>query len=198
MWRGWLVSVGMLSSAANALSSLVAVRVRARLCCPIPTTFRSVTVTVAVAVAEAAVAEGLAGVELPDIVQQVEDAMWQPGASADTGFVDGNESVGSKNIDEAASTVGLDATGAFRGFHPDAGLLGDGSSWTHGCSSIGRDKAQSAHCLRLPRRRVSRWPHRYSTSRRVHDGGEGTGAAMAAAASRGHIAGTDLAGQPGR
>jgi malate dehydrogenase (oxaloacetate-decarboxylating) len=39
---------------------------------------RSVTVTVAVAVAEAAVAEGLATVELDDIVQQVEDAMWQP------------------------------------------------------------------------------------------------------------------------
>jgi malate dehydrogenase (oxaloacetate-decarboxylating) len=39
---------------------------------------RSVTVTVAVAVAEAAVAEGLAGVKLEDIVQQVEDAMWQP------------------------------------------------------------------------------------------------------------------------
>jgi len=39
---------------------------------------RSVTVTVAVAVAEAAVAEGLATVELDDIVKQVEDAMWQP------------------------------------------------------------------------------------------------------------------------
>ena len=39
---------------------------------------RSVTVTVAVAVAEAAVAEGLATVKLADIVQQVEDAMWQP------------------------------------------------------------------------------------------------------------------------
>jgi malate dehydrogenase (oxaloacetate-decarboxylating) len=29
-------------------------------------------------VAEAAVQEGLAGVKLVDIVQQVEDAMWQP------------------------------------------------------------------------------------------------------------------------
>jgi malate dehydrogenase (oxaloacetate-decarboxylating) len=29
-------------------------------------------------VAEAAVAEGLAGVKLHDIVQQVHDAMWQP------------------------------------------------------------------------------------------------------------------------
>jgi len=37
-----------------------------------------VTLTIAAAVAEAAVAEGLATVNLPDIVQQVEDAMWQP------------------------------------------------------------------------------------------------------------------------
>jgi malate dehydrogenase (oxaloacetate-decarboxylating) len=33
---------------------------------------------VAVAVAEAAEAEGLARVNLRDIVQQVQDAMWQP------------------------------------------------------------------------------------------------------------------------
>jgi malate dehydrogenase (oxaloacetate-decarboxylating) len=31
-----------------------------------------------VAVAEAAAAEDLATVELPDVVQQMEDAMWQP------------------------------------------------------------------------------------------------------------------------
>jgi malate dehydrogenase (oxaloacetate-decarboxylating) len=37
-----------------------------------------VSVTVAVAVAETAVAEGLAGVKFGDIVQQVEDSMWQP------------------------------------------------------------------------------------------------------------------------
>ena len=39
---------------------------------------RSVSATVAVAVAEAAVAEGLAGIKFVDIVQQVQDAMWQP------------------------------------------------------------------------------------------------------------------------
>jgi len=39
---------------------------------------RSVSATVAVAVAEAAAAEGLARVELDNIVQQVQDAMWQP------------------------------------------------------------------------------------------------------------------------
>jgi malate dehydrogenase (oxaloacetate-decarboxylating) len=33
---------------------------------------------VAAAVAEAAVAEGLARVRFDDIVQQVQDAMWQP------------------------------------------------------------------------------------------------------------------------
>ena len=73
-----LISVGMLAAAANALSSLVAVRLPGASLLPHIDDLRSVTVTVAVAVAEAAVEEGLAAVELPDIVQQVEDAMWQP------------------------------------------------------------------------------------------------------------------------
>jgi malate dehydrogenase (oxaloacetate-decarboxylating) len=34
--------------------------------------------TVALAVAETAADQGLAGVELHDIVRQVQDAMWQP------------------------------------------------------------------------------------------------------------------------
>jgi malate dehydrogenase (oxaloacetate-decarboxylating) len=76
--RSRLVSVGMLAAAANALSSLVAVRLPGASLLPYTDDLRSVTVTVAVAVAEAAVAEGLAEVELPDIVQQVADAMWQP------------------------------------------------------------------------------------------------------------------------
>jgi malate dehydrogenase (oxaloacetate-decarboxylating) len=76
--RARLISVGMLAAAANALSSLVAVRLPGASLLPHIDDLRSVTVTVAVAVAEAAVVEGLAGVELPDIVQQVEDAMWQP------------------------------------------------------------------------------------------------------------------------
>ena len=42
---------------------------------------RSVSSTVAVAVAERADAEGLARVKFGDIVQQVEDAMWQPNAA---------------------------------------------------------------------------------------------------------------------
>ena len=73
-----LISVGMLAAAANALSSLVAVRLPGASLLPHIEDLRSVTVTVAVAVAEAAVAEGLASVKLADIVQQVEGAMWQP------------------------------------------------------------------------------------------------------------------------
>jgi malate dehydrogenase (oxaloacetate-decarboxylating) len=76
--RARLVSVGMLAAAVNALSSLVAVRLPGASLLPYVEDLRSVTVTVAVAVAEAAVAEGLAAVRLADIVQQVQDAMWQP------------------------------------------------------------------------------------------------------------------------
>jgi len=76
--RATYVSVGMLVAAANALSSLVAVRLAGATLLPHIEDLRSVTVTVAVAVAEAAMLEGLAGVRLADIVQQVEDAMWQP------------------------------------------------------------------------------------------------------------------------
>ena len=72
------ISVGMLVAAANALSSLVAVRLAGATLLPHIEDLRSVTVTVAVAVAEAAVQEGLASVKLADIVQQVEDAMWRP------------------------------------------------------------------------------------------------------------------------
>jgi malate dehydrogenase (oxaloacetate-decarboxylating) len=72
------VSVGMLAAAANALSGLVAVRLPGASLLPHIDDLRSVTVTVAVAVAEAAVEEKLSTVALPDIVQQVEDAMWEP------------------------------------------------------------------------------------------------------------------------
>ncbi len=76
--RARYISIGMLVAAANALSSLVAVRLAGATLLPHIEDLRSVTVTVAVAVAEAAVQEGLAGAKLVDIVQQVEDAMWQP------------------------------------------------------------------------------------------------------------------------
>ena len=76
--RSRVISVGMLAAAANALSSLVAVRLPGASLLPHIDDLRSVSVTIAAAVAEAAVAEGLAGVKLDDIVQQVQDAMWRP------------------------------------------------------------------------------------------------------------------------
>jgi malate dehydrogenase (oxaloacetate-decarboxylating) len=76
--RARLVSVGMLTAAANALSSLVAVRLPGSSLLPHIDDLRRVTVTIAVAVAEAALVEGLASVEFEDIVKHVEDAMWRP------------------------------------------------------------------------------------------------------------------------
>ncbi|HXI43188.1 MAG TPA: NAD-dependent malic enzyme [Bryobacteraceae bacterium] len=76
--RARRMSDGMFAAAANAVSSLVAVRHPGASLLPHIDDLRSVSVTVAVAVAETAAAEGLAGVELRDIVLQVQDAMWQP------------------------------------------------------------------------------------------------------------------------
>jgi malate dehydrogenase (oxaloacetate-decarboxylating) len=72
------VSDGMLAAAANAVSSLVAVRLPGASLLPHVDDLRNVSLTVAVAVAEAAVAEDLAAVKFRDIVQQVGDAMWEP------------------------------------------------------------------------------------------------------------------------
>jgi malate dehydrogenase (oxaloacetate-decarboxylating) len=72
------ISDGMFAAAASAVSSLVTVRQPGASLLPHIDDLRSVSMTVAVAVAEAADAEGLAGVEFADIVQQVQDAMWQP------------------------------------------------------------------------------------------------------------------------
>jgi malate dehydrogenase (oxaloacetate-decarboxylating) len=76
--RATRISDGMFAAASNAVSSLVAVRQPGASLLPHIDDLRSVSVTVAVAVAETADAEGLAGVEFDDIVQQVQDAMWQP------------------------------------------------------------------------------------------------------------------------
>ena len=72
------ISNGMVAAAADAVSSLVAVRQPGASLLPHVDDLRSVSATVAVAVAEVAVAEGLARTEFTDIVQQVQDAMWQP------------------------------------------------------------------------------------------------------------------------
>jgi malate dehydrogenase (oxaloacetate-decarboxylating) len=76
--RAYRLSNGMVAAAASAVSSLVAVRQPGASLLPHIDDLRSVSSTVAVAVAEAAVVEGLAGVRFDDIVQQVQDAMWQP------------------------------------------------------------------------------------------------------------------------
>ena len=72
------ISDGMFAAAANAVSSMVTVRQPGSSLLPQVDDLRSVSMTVAVAVAEAAEAEGLARARFDDIVQQVQDAMWQP------------------------------------------------------------------------------------------------------------------------
>ena len=76
--RARKISNGMFAAAASAVSSLVTVRQPGSSLLPHIDDLRSVSKTVAVAVAEAATDEGLARVEADDIVQQVNDAMWQP------------------------------------------------------------------------------------------------------------------------
>jgi malate dehydrogenase (oxaloacetate-decarboxylating) len=72
------ISNGMFAAAANAVSSMVTVRPPGASLLPHIDDLRSVSLTVAGAVADAAAAEGLAGIELDDVIQQVQDAMWQP------------------------------------------------------------------------------------------------------------------------
>jgi malate dehydrogenase (oxaloacetate-decarboxylating) len=76
--RATRISDGMFAAAANAVSSLVSVRQPGASLLPHIDDLRLVSVTVAGAVAETATAEGLATVKLGDIVQEVQDAMWQP------------------------------------------------------------------------------------------------------------------------
>ena len=76
--RARRVSDGMFAAAASAVSSLVTVRQPGASLLPQIDDLRSVSLTVAVAVAEAADAEGIARTKLADIVEQVQDAMWQP------------------------------------------------------------------------------------------------------------------------
>ncbi|MBK9170799.1 MAG: NAD-dependent malic enzyme [Bryobacterales bacterium] len=76
--RARRISDGMFVAAASAVSSLVTVHQPGASLLPHIDDLRTVSATVAVAVAEAAEAEGLAGPRLGDIVQQVQDAMWQP------------------------------------------------------------------------------------------------------------------------
>jgi len=76
--RARRINDNMFAAAANAVSSLVAVRLPGASLLPHVDDLRIVSLTVAVAVAEAAVEDGLAQVKFSDIVQQVGDAMWEP------------------------------------------------------------------------------------------------------------------------
>jgi malate dehydrogenase (oxaloacetate-decarboxylating) len=76
--RASKISDSMFTAAANAVSSLVTVRHHGASLLPQIDDLRGVSLTVGIAVAETAYAEGLAGVEFNDIVQEVQDTMWQP------------------------------------------------------------------------------------------------------------------------
>jgi malate dehydrogenase (oxaloacetate-decarboxylating) len=72
------VSDGMLMAAARAVAGLVDARLPGASVLPHVENLREVSATVAVEVAKTAAAEGLARVQLTDVVQQVQDNMWQP------------------------------------------------------------------------------------------------------------------------
>jgi malate dehydrogenase (oxaloacetate-decarboxylating) len=77
--RARRISDGMFMAAARAVASLVNPTQPGASLLPHVENLRAVSATVAVEVAKTAAAEGLARVELTDVVQQVQDAMWQPG-----------------------------------------------------------------------------------------------------------------------
>ena len=76
--RAKRLSDRMLSAAADAVARLSDSRLPGSSLLPSVNDLRLVSATVAVAVAEEAAAEGLAQVELPDLIQAVTEAMWRP------------------------------------------------------------------------------------------------------------------------
>jgi len=76
--RARAISDGMFAAAARAVAGMVDVGQPGASLLPQVEDLRPVSATVAVAVAQAAAAEGLAGVALADVVEQVQEAMWQP------------------------------------------------------------------------------------------------------------------------
>lgn len=76
--RASRISDAMIAAAARAVGELVDLRRPGAALLPSMTDLRLVSATVAVAVVRAAQAEGLAGVEVPDVIQAVTEAMWQP------------------------------------------------------------------------------------------------------------------------
>jgi malate dehydrogenase (oxaloacetate-decarboxylating) len=75
--RAGHVTDAMLLAASEAIAGLVDVRRRGAGLLPEVENLRAVSATVAVAVARQAVKDGVAGTDLPDPVQAVQDAMWQ-------------------------------------------------------------------------------------------------------------------------
>ena len=78
MTKATRVTTGMLAAAASAVASMVDARAAGSALLPPIVSLRAVSATVGLAVARAAVADGVARVELTDPVQQVYEAMWQP------------------------------------------------------------------------------------------------------------------------
>ena len=76
--RARRISDGMFAAAARAVADQVNAKQPGASLLPHVENLRAVSATVAVEVAKTAVAEGLARVKLTDVVQQVQDAMWQP------------------------------------------------------------------------------------------------------------------------
>jgi malate dehydrogenase (oxaloacetate-decarboxylating) len=76
--RARQVSDGMLMAASRAVASLVDVAQPGASLLPLVENLRAVSATVGVEVAKTAAAEGLARTHLTDVVQQVQEAMWQP------------------------------------------------------------------------------------------------------------------------
>ncbi|MCT9931824.1 NAD-dependent malic enzyme [Planotetraspora sp. A-T 1434] len=76
--RATRISTGMLSTAAETVAGLVDVHTPGASLLPPVDELRTVSATVAADVADRAAKEGLARAELPDTLQQVRDAMWEP------------------------------------------------------------------------------------------------------------------------
>ncbi len=76
--RARVISDGMLAAAAQAVSDMVDANQPGASLLPQVDSLRAVSAAVAVAVAQAAVVEGVAQAKLGDVVQQVQEAMWQP------------------------------------------------------------------------------------------------------------------------
>src|SRR2546428_9375011 len=76
--RGSQVGEGIFTAAAKAVADQVDAKQLGASLLPHVDNLRAVSATVAVEVAKTAASEKLARVELTNVIQQVEDAMWQP------------------------------------------------------------------------------------------------------------------------